>query len=56
LFIISFPKPFIELEMTRQYTLFDDFQALPQVIGYLMGSHATVHDQVRFGQAFLGLA
>jgi hypothetical protein len=42
--------------MARQYTVFDDFQALPQVIGYLMGSHTTIHDHICFGQAFLGFA
>jgi hypothetical protein len=35
--------------MTSKNTIFDNFEALPQVIRYLMRGNAAIDDQVGFG-------
>jgi hypothetical protein len=49
LLVIPFPKTFAEFKMTGKNTILDDFEALSQIVRYLMRSNATVGDHVAFG-------
>jgi mannosyltransferase OCH1-like enzyme len=38
--------------MSRKYTIFDDFEALPQFVWQLMWSNTAMDEYICFGQAF----
>jgi hypothetical protein len=55
LLVVPFPKAFAELKMTGKNTVLDNFEALSQIVRYLMRGNATIGNHVAFGQAFPGL-
>jgi hypothetical protein len=48
LLIVPFPKAIVELNVTGKNAILNNFEALSQIVRYLMRSNATICDQVRF--------